>query len=55
MSEANRALLMLTRRQSGGSPHLALFDGGNWGHEVHMPPAPIFRVTADLQAGDGWD
>ncbi len=45
---------MLVRKQAGGLPHLALFDRGAWGlivyDEVHMLPAPMFRVTADLQA-----
>jgi DNA excision repair protein ERCC-3 len=45
---------MLVRKQGGGLPHLALFDRGSWGlivyDEVHMLPAPMFRVTADLQA-----
>lgn len=34
--------------------HLALFSERNWGliiyDEVHMLPAPVFRITADLQA-----
>jgi DNA excision repair protein ERCC-3 len=34
--------------------HLALFDQRNWGliiyDEVHLLPAPVFRVTAGLQA-----
>jgi DNA excision repair protein ERCC-3 len=34
--------------------HLALFDERNWGliiyDEVHLLPAPVFRVTAGLQA-----
>jgi DNA excision repair protein ERCC-3 len=45
---------MLVRRQAGGFPHMAIFDRGAWGliiyDEVHMLPAPMFRVTADLQA-----
>ncbi|MFW6062337.1 MAG: DNA repair helicase XPB [Planctomycetota bacterium] len=47
---------MLTWRQSreGGFPHLALFDRRRWGlivyDEVHLLPAPVFQVTADLQA-----
>jgi DNA excision repair protein ERCC-3 len=45
---------MLVRRQGAAFPHLALFDRGAWGliiyDEVHMLPAPMFRVTADLQA-----
>jgi DNA excision repair protein ERCC-3 len=35
-------------------PHLQLFEGRNWGlivyDEVHLLPAPVFRVTAGLQA-----
>ena len=35
-------------------PHLTLFDDRNWGliiyDEVHMLPAPVFQVTAGLQA-----
>ncbi|MBI2920758.1 MAG: DEAD/DEAH box helicase [Planctomycetes bacterium] len=35
-------------------PHLALFRARSWGliiyDEVHLLPAPVFRVTADLQA-----
>ncbi|KPA17035.1 type III restriction enzyme, res subunit [Candidatus Magnetomorum sp. HK-1] len=35
-------------------PHLELFDKRNWGliiyDEVHMLPAPIFQITAGLQA-----
>jgi DNA excision repair protein ERCC-3 len=35
-------------------PHLALFNERNWGFivydEVHLLPAPVFRVTASLQA-----
>lgn len=35
-------------------PHLALFNEKDWGliiyDEVHLLPAPIFRVTAELQA-----
>jgi DNA excision repair protein ERCC-3 len=38
----------------GAFPHLALFEQRNWGFivydEVHLLPAPIFRVTASLQA-----
>ncbi|MBI3920099.1 MAG: helicase-associated domain-containing protein [Armatimonadetes bacterium] len=37
-----------------GFPHLRVFDSENWGlivyDEVHLLPAPIFRVTADIQA-----
>ncbi len=35
-------------------PHFHLFDERNWGliiyDEVHLLPAPVFRVTAELQA-----
>jgi DNA excision repair protein ERCC-3 len=35
-------------------PHLALFSAQNWGliiyDEVHLLPAPVFRMTADIQA-----
>jgi DNA excision repair protein ERCC-3 len=35
-------------------PHFGLFDAGDWGliiyDEVHLLPAPIFRITAELQA-----
>jgi DNA excision repair protein ERCC-3 len=47
---------MLTWRRSkaGEFEHFALFSKENWGlvvyDEVHLLPAPIFRVTAELQA-----
>jgi DNA excision repair protein ERCC-3 len=35
-------------------PHFALFNARNWGlilyDEVHLLPAPVFRITAELQA-----
>jgi DNA excision repair protein ERCC-3 len=35
-------------------PHFALFDAQDWGlivyDEVHLLPAPIFRITAEIQA-----
>ena len=35
-------------------PHFALFTNGGWGliiyDEVHLLPAPVFRITAELQA-----
>ncbi len=35
-------------------PHFKLFDARNWGliiyDEVHLLPAPVFRITAELQA-----
>src|SRR5690606_28114607 len=47
---------MLTYRpkKEGEFPHLSLFQKRNWGliiyDEVHLLPAPIFRITADIQA-----
>jgi DNA excision repair protein ERCC-3 len=47
---------MLTWRRSKGGEfeHFRLFGSENWGlvvyDEVHLLPAPIFRVTAELQA-----
>lgn len=45
--------VMTTKRQ-GTYRHLELFDARDWGlviyDEVHLLPAPIFRMTADLQA-----
>jgi DNA excision repair protein ERCC-3 len=47
---------MLTWRRSktGDFEHFAIFSKENWGlviyDEVHLLPAPIFRVTAELQA-----
>ena len=35
-------------------PHLSLLSGHNWGliiyDEVHLLPAPVFRITAEIQA-----
>jgi len=35
-------------------PHLGLFNKRNWGlivyDEVHLLPAPVFRMTAEIQA-----
>jgi DNA excision repair protein ERCC-3 len=40
--------------KDGPFPHLELLTKGNWGliiyDEVHMLPAPVFKVTAELQA-----
>ncbi len=45
---------VLTTRRKGAYPHLELLDARDWGlvvyDEVHLLPAPIFRMTADLQA-----
>jgi DNA excision repair protein ERCC-3 len=47
---------VLTHREKAGAPfkHLELFDSRDWGlivyDEVHLLPAPVFQVTAGLQA-----
>lgn len=45
---------VLTSRRGGIYPHLELVNEHDWGlivyDEVHLLPAPIFRMTADLQA-----
>ncbi|MGQ0844802.1 MAG: DNA repair helicase XPB [Sporichthyaceae bacterium] len=45
---------VLTTKRKGVYAHLELFDARDWGlivyDEVHLLPAPIFRLTADLQA-----
>src|SRR6476620_10789276 len=45
---------VLTMKRKGVYPHLELLDAKDWGlivyDEVHLLPAPIFRMTADLQA-----
>ena len=45
---------VLTLKRKGAYPHLDLLDARDWGlivyDEVHLLPAPIFRMTADLQA-----
>jgi DNA excision repair protein ERCC-3 len=45
---------VMTTRRGGEYRHLELFDSRDWGliiyDEVHLLPAPIFRLTADLQS-----
>ena len=45
---------MLTTKRKGAHPHLELMSARDWGlivyDEVHLLPAPVFRMTADLQA-----
>jgi DNA excision repair protein ERCC-3 len=45
---------IMTTRRKGEYRHLDLFDTRDWGlivyDEVHLLPAPIFRLTADLQS-----
>ena len=45
---------MLVSRRGGAMQHLELFGALDWGlivyDEVHLLPAPVFRMTADLQS-----
>ena len=45
---------VITTRRGGVHPHLELLDARDWGliiyDEVHLLPAPVFRMTAGLQA-----
>ena len=48
--------VMTTGRHKAGDefPHLALFTQQDWGlivyDEVHLLPAPVFRITAEIQS-----
>ncbi|MDN5760898.1 MAG: helicase-associated domain-containing protein, partial [Microlunatus sp.] len=45
---------VITTKKGGIHQHLELFSARDWGlviyDEVHLLPAPVFRMTADLQA-----
>ncbi|SED64711.1 DNA excision repair protein ERCC-3 [Rhodococcus pyridinivorans] len=45
---------VITRKSKGEYRNLELFDSRDWGlmiyDEVHLLPAPVFRMTADLQS-----
>lgn len=45
---------ILTARRSGKYAHLSVLDALDWGliiyDEVHLLPAPVFKLTAELQA-----
>lgn len=45
---------ILTARRSGQYAHLSVLDALDWGlivyDEVHLLPAPVFKLTAELQA-----
>ncbi|MEP6833244.1 MAG: DNA repair helicase XPB [Gemmatimonas sp.] len=51
---ATYQILTHRARADGEFTHLALFDQRNWGliiyDEVHLLPAPVFQITATLQA-----
>lgn len=47
-------VLSYRKRRTDEFPHFAIFNERNWGliiyDEVHLLPAPVFRVTAEIQA-----
>lgn len=51
---ATYQILTYRKTKDGPFTHFGLFEAGNWGliiyDEVHLLPAPVFRVTASLQA-----
>lgn len=51
---ATYQILTWRREKEGGFPHFKLFHASPWGlviyDEVHLLPAPVFRITAELQA-----
>jgi DNA excision repair protein ERCC-3 len=51
---ATYQILTYRKRKGAPFPHFALFNEQNWGlimyDEVHLLPAPVFRITAEIQA-----
>lgn len=51
---ATYQILTWRKDKRGPFPHFTLFNAHDWGliihDEVHLLPAPVFRITADLQA-----
>lgn len=51
---ATYQIVTYRRRKDGDFPHFGLFNQRDWGliiyDEVHLLPAPVFRITADIQA-----
>jgi DNA excision repair protein ERCC-3 len=47
-------ILVYRKRKGGAFPHFALLNDHDWGliiyDEVHLLPAPVFRITAEIQA-----
>jgi len=47
-------MLTYRRRKTEEFPHFEIFNSRNWGliiyDEVHLLPAPVFRITAEIQA-----
>ncbi len=51
---ATYQIITYRKRQSEDFPHFDIFSKGSWGliiyDEVHLLPAPVFRISADMQA-----
>ena len=51
---ATYQILTYRKRKGAAFPHFALFNERDWGliiyDEVHLLPAPVFRITAEIQA-----
>ena len=51
---ATYQILTYRRRKSEAFPHFGIFNARNWGliiyDEVHLLPAPVFRITAEIQS-----
>lgn len=51
---ATYQILTYRKRKGDTFPHFALFNERDWGliiyDEVHLLPAPVFRITAEIQA-----
>ncbi len=51
---ATYQIVTYRRRKNEGFPHFGIFNAMNWGlilyDEVHLLPAPVFRITAELQS-----
>lgn len=51
---ATYQILTYRKKKSEDFPHFGIFDAQNWGliiyDEVHLLPAPVFRITAEIQA-----
>ena len=47
-------ILTYRKKKGGAFPHFEIFNAMNWGliiyDEVHLLPAPVFRMTAEIQA-----
>ena len=51
---ATYQIIIQREKQNGKFPYFSLFRERNWGliiyDEVHLLPAPVFRITADIQS-----